>query len=273
MRNSSFTTKTGTLAKKKFQTGIIVSVKATLALYDELKSEELDFFMTSRVNQDALENVFSQLRLIGGSNTHPTAVECTNRIRNLCLLKHVNPVVSNPNVEMTDQDSFISAELFSGQGEAFLDDPDVDEDDVVDVEVPENEDEDEDNDEVLTYVAGYIGRKLGYRPNEPQNPTSWIAIKGHGHLFEPSSDLRNICKGCNTIFNQFHGKELTFCLDPVKKVEDKILDQNPTYPPRVVKLFCKIKVFNRIKRLNCKLKESKGSKSARSLKQTAQFLF
>ena len=228
--------------------------------------------MTSRVNQDALENVFSQLRHIGGSNTHPTAVECTNRIRKLCLLKHLNLVILNPNVEMEEQDGFVSAELFTGQGEAFLDDPDVDEDDIDDAEVPEDVDEDED-DEALNYVAGYIGRKLGYRPDKADNPTSWISIKGHGHLFEPSSDLRSICKGCNVTFNRFHGKELTFCLDPLKKVEDKILDKNPTYPPRVVRLFCKIKFFHRIKRLNCTLKENKGSKSARSLKQTAQFLF
>ena len=107
MKTTSFVNfRTGNLTKKKFQTGIIVSVKATLALYNELKSEDLDFFLTSRVNQDALENVFSQVRLMGGSNSHPTAVECTNRIRKLCLVKHMNVVVANSNVEMTDEVKF-----------------------------------------------------------------------------------------------------------------------------------------------------------------------
>ena len=143
---------------------------------------------------------------------------------------------------------------------------------IEDVDFPEGGDGDED-DEALKYVVGYIGRKLGYRQSSTPNPSSWVSIKGKGYMFEPSRDLINICKGCNVIFNQFHGMELNFCVNPLKKVEELILDKNPTYPPRVVKLFCKIKFFHRIKKLNASLKEKKGSTSVRSLKQTAQFFF
>ena len=50
-------------------------------MYNELKNEGIIFLLTSRINQDALENTFSSLRYMGGNNCHPSAVECINRIR------------------------------------------------------------------------------------------------------------------------------------------------------------------------------------------------
>ena len=61
MQNTFFYSTRGT----KFQKGILVSIKATLELYSELKSENICFLLTSRVNQDALENFFSQVRYMG----------------------------------------------------------------------------------------------------------------------------------------------------------------------------------------------------------------
>ena len=91
------------LVNIKFQTGIIVSIKSTKDLYIEVKSEGLEYLLTAKTNQDALENVFSQLRLMGGANAHPTSVQCMNRIRKLCMVKNIDLVVRDANVEYTDE--------------------------------------------------------------------------------------------------------------------------------------------------------------------------
>ena len=100
-----FPLKNGKLVRKPFQGGILVSIRSTLALYEELKEENMDFFLTTRVNQDCLENIFSSVRSMGGHGTHPTPIEAINRIRKLCLTKSVHYILDNANVEQSDQDS------------------------------------------------------------------------------------------------------------------------------------------------------------------------
>ena len=81
VNNMYFPTKKGTLVQKPFQTGIIVSIRATTELFRELKNEGISYLLTSRLNQDCIENVFSQIRQMGGHYSHPTSVEFINRIR------------------------------------------------------------------------------------------------------------------------------------------------------------------------------------------------
>ena len=103
--NMHFYNKEGTelvQTKKPFQKGILVSIKSTLDLYKEVKGEGLEYLLTSRLNQDALENFFSQIRGMGGSNTHPSSVEFINRLRKLCLMKDVQLVTEGPNVLIDD---------------------------------------------------------------------------------------------------------------------------------------------------------------------------
>ena len=65
--------KTGGLVQKPFQKGLVVSIRSVVDLYNELKSEGLTYLLTTRVNQDVLENTFSSLRYMEGNNTHPSA--------------------------------------------------------------------------------------------------------------------------------------------------------------------------------------------------------
>ena len=94
----------GRLVRKPFQCGIIVSIRSTLALFEELKQENIDFLLTTRVNQDCIENLFSCIRSMGGNGTHPTPIEAVNRIRKLCLTKSVHYILDNANVEQSDQE-------------------------------------------------------------------------------------------------------------------------------------------------------------------------
>ena len=51
-----------------------------------------EYLMTSQLSQDCLENVFSQLRGMGGQNQHPDAVETRSRLR--ILLMAPSPLVA-----------------------------------------------------------------------------------------------------------------------------------------------------------------------------------
>ena len=105
--NMFFVNRNGNLSRKPFQAGIIVGIKSVKALYRELMDEGADFFLTSRVNQDCIENLFSCVRAMGGSNSHPSPVETINRIRKALVCKNLDFVLDTANTQQTDQEKTI----------------------------------------------------------------------------------------------------------------------------------------------------------------------
>ena len=104
--------------KMPFQKGIIVSINAVLALWAEMKEEGCKFLMTHRLNQDCLENFFSAVRSLGGSDTNPNSVQFCTRVRILKMernLESVTNLVKDSHVEVAkDEDSeelFVSSEI------------------------------------------------------------------------------------------------------------------------------------------------------------------
>ena len=80
------TNKAGVKGPKKsmlpFQKGFVISIDSTLELFERYTSKyNAHYLLTSRLNQDCLENFFSRVRGMGGSNTHPGTVEFKNRLR------------------------------------------------------------------------------------------------------------------------------------------------------------------------------------------------
>ena len=114
-----FANKNGRLCRKPFQAGIIVGIKSVKALYLELKEEGLDYFLSTRVNQDCIENLFSCMRAMGGSNSHPSPVETVSRIRKACVCKNVDFVVDTSNTHQIDQVT-LSKVLFFIQIASFI---------------------------------------------------------------------------------------------------------------------------------------------------------
>ena len=86
-KNMFFLNNKGRLVQQPFQTGIPVSIKSIKNLYQELKSEGVSFMLTSKVNQGTLENHFSGVRYVSGSDSHPTASMFSDRIKMLCVSK------------------------------------------------------------------------------------------------------------------------------------------------------------------------------------------
>ena len=104
------------------------------------------------------------------------------------------------------------------------------------------------------YVAGYICHKLKLKTKSNYKSNSWIHFKGEGRLKEPTDKLSDLCAKSDVVFNKFHGKGLRMCKDPLGKVQHLILSKYPNFPPRIVRLFCKVKFFARIRQFNVKVK-------------------
>ena len=68
-----------------FQKGILISIEATQGLFKIMQENGLSFLLTTRVNQDNLENVFSRIRAMTGNHQHPSPVEALRRLRILMI--------------------------------------------------------------------------------------------------------------------------------------------------------------------------------------------
>ena len=164
-------------------------------------------------------------------------------------------------------DEFITAELLDNIDEEF--------DNIVMNELSNVEDEfhefELEKSEAREYVAGYICHKLKLKCKSSNKSNSWIRFNGEGRLKEPSDKLSDLCAKCDLVFDKFYGKGLRICKDPLGKVQHLILSKYPNFPLRIVRLFCKVKFFARIRQFNVKVRLKTLNNSVRSLKQTAQF--
>ena len=80
-----------------FQKGMLISIRALQGLHQDLsKNHEVKFVLTARLNQDSVENTFSQVRGIGSS--HPGPLDCKNRLRLILLGKNGTWIVEQPSV-------------------------------------------------------------------------------------------------------------------------------------------------------------------------------
>lgn len=79
---------TGKTSLQTFQKGILMSINSLKGLQRDLAERySLPYILTHRVNQDALENFFSQLRTRGGLDDHPSPLNALHRMRMVILGK------------------------------------------------------------------------------------------------------------------------------------------------------------------------------------------
>lgn len=75
-------------------------INGTRHLLNVLKENGLSYLLTSKINQDALENLFSQIRTKGGFNDHPSPLNEIYRLRMIILSK--NPGITSYHSNTTD---------------------------------------------------------------------------------------------------------------------------------------------------------------------------
>uniref|UniRef100_A0A182PWN8 Transposable element P transposase n=1 Tax=Anopheles epiroticus TaxID=199890 RepID=A0A182PWN8_9DIPT len=78
-------------------------------LFDDMKQKhQISYLSTHKLNQDLLENFFSQLRQKGGTYDHPSPLNCLYRIRLMILgkspsiLNSVTTTIENKNTSQPD---------------------------------------------------------------------------------------------------------------------------------------------------------------------------
>ena len=126
---------------------------------------------------------------------------------------------------------------------------------------------------VRKYVGGYICKKLNLKASK-DNQSEWVSRKGEGRLLEPCQEVMHTIDKADMCFTQFNGKNISLrkTYNPIAKVLKFILRKHPQLDPKIVKLYCRVKFFARLKLMNKALRASKG-KCVRYFKQTAQFLY
>ena len=174
-----------------WQKGVIISSNSLMALYDTLKEQyDIEYIMTCRLNQDALESMFGVLRAMEGIASQFGALSFMNRLRNYLLGAGGDIIIQGANVESTEHDEKV---LTSDMTRGILKSSDLElpqntqissnADDNLDIEsilesyedieaeiADELDEEEEDievedrfgsktKDEALKYIAGYLPRK------------------------------------------------------------------------------------------------------------------
>ena len=124
-----------------FQKGIICSIQSVLALWGELKEEGFQWLLTRRLNQDCIENLFSVVRSLGGTDTNPNPVQFCTRIRILKMKTNFDEM------KVLLKDTNVSVELSN-------DDEDVLEEMEISNSPPLSDDE------AIRFIAGRISKKV-----------------------------------------------------------------------------------------------------------------
>ena len=222
-----------------FQKGILCSIKSVRSLWEELRQEGFSYLLTHKLNQDIIENLFSAVRGMGGSDTNPDPVTLCNRIRILKIQQDFDPIKlliedKNTSVELSPLDEILQ--------EPFIAQELVSEADVNLTKFDEGAQE---------YVAGYITHKLGIPSVEP---TGWTALQSHGGLKGASEETLAEVKMMDRAFNFVHGVGAQLNpemkVDPIQTTVVEITKRCPEIKLEVIKLFTKIKYHARIKALN-----------------------
>jgi len=148
-----------------FQKALLMNISGTQKLLNILQEHGLKYLLTSKVNQDALENLFSQLRTRGGLNDHPSPLNALYRLRMIILGKNPGVVSTSSNTTDYNQEEFMVANTFKQINFQITDNENngdintgTDTDDDKSIE-DESEDLNEMTQDAVEYLAGWIAKK------------------------------------------------------------------------------------------------------------------
>ena len=222
-----------------FQKGILCSIKSVQSLWEELRQEGFSYLLTHKLNQDFVENLFSAIRGMGGSDTHPDPVTFCNRIRILKIQQNFDPIKLLIEEKKTSVELSLVDEILH---EPFIASELVSEADVDLVKFDEGAQE---------YVAGFITYRFGIPSVEP---TGWTALQSHGGLKGASEQTVSEVKLMDRAFNCIHGVgpqlSTEMKVNPIQTTVTEIRKRCPQIKSEVIELFTKIKYFARIRDLN-----------------------
>lgn len=147
---------------KPVQTGMKLSTTSVLDLHKTLVvTGGLKFLLTSRLNQDALENVFSQVR--GKGDTHPSVVSFRYNLRAICLSQFMSvPKTASYHPDHTPHllDLLSHNTNKSKSGDSRIDFEDIESDVVNNLATTAIVNIDFVDKNVVSYIGGWVAFKL-----------------------------------------------------------------------------------------------------------------
>lgn len=263
-----------------FQKGIIISISSTKELFKDMTENfGIEFMMTKKLNQDALENFFSQLRTRGGLDDHPTPLQALYRIRMIILGKNPGIIQKNVNTVLDGlEEEFVMKTVFQ---KCEIEIPEINK-----PAAPEDLVYDSDSSSIASsvhsfhfksetehdgflYLMGWIARKfrdqfpyLGdYTKNLTRNTDSMIHDLSYGGLTDPSSKWVEQAKLLERGFQKCHKNgKFRYNRNIVGRLSNLLSNKYPDIPKEIIKAFVKIRTIIRMRALNLQIKEAKSRK-------------
>lgn len=136
---------------------MVQSINAITFLHNDQKSDKFPYFLTGRLNQDALENLFSRYRQKGGYNRNPTVTSFMATFKNNSVINLMKPAEGSNCEENEDEMIFHTLDKKTGE---ISDSDSVNS--LISSEVSSASSRSSANLEEcsLTYFAGYLIRQL-----------------------------------------------------------------------------------------------------------------
>lgn len=263
-----------------FQKGLLMSINSLKKLFIDVKTKfGIKYILTHRLNQDVLENLFSQIRQRGGLHDHLSPLNALHRLRMIILGKTPGIIQKNVNTEDHGSEEYVIAKILNRTGvevyvdaenevmllnhsSSFNDSSSHMSSDISSVSSNEDENEERMSEievDGLHYSAGWIAKRL--KSSHPElgsltstlehsyNLPSWVNHLSFGGLTEPSYSWKSDIIILEKLFTVYLGSGLRYISNIVKKLTKKICTKIKL-DKIIVKSFVRQRLFIRINYLN-----------------------
>lgn len=264
-----------------FQKAWIMNIRSLRELFDDMHGRyNTNYILTARLNQDYLENLFSQIRGINGFKNNPDALEFMYRMKSIVCNSNLN----SPTTGSVQPDAEESAMLSSKVLRTLMTNTPVVNPSSVGMNETQREQLDQFDWEIelielraenltmsqraesggMEYCAGFLAQK--FRNDYPQLSTRglgesrspfWVDFLTQGGLSEPSSFWYSAVRKFEEVFAIMH-PDLT--VDKEEKVVKRFYALlRPCYeelvPEVVLKTYAKFRTLLRIRYLNLQIED------------------
>ena len=281
-----------------FQKGIIMGVTALPLLLESVRKYGIKYILTTKLEQDIIENSFSQLRTRGGLNDHPSPLDALYRLRVIILGKNPGLTQRNTNVQgsnaLEEEDVLFGSAMKHASIDVF---DEIREEEKVDDPDPQPEEQNEETvsgsqelqetiqteieDDGLSYLGGWLAFKfatkyphlgsLAQKHEHDYVVPPWIHHLSYGGLRSPSATFMSSLRKMERLFLRFAGGHniVPKGRNIVKRIADKILNrlQAGEVEDEVIKRFVKLRVIIRMRYALSLMKKQREEKEAERKKK------
>nr|AAB31526.1 O-type P element protein {exons 0-3} [Drosophila bifasciata, Peptide Transposon Partial, 757 aa] [Drosophila bifasciata] len=244
-----------------FQKGILINNASLDGLHAYCNEKYgMEYILTSRLNQDIVENFFGAMRAKGGQHDHPSPLQFKYRLRKYIVAKNTELLAGNGNVDEDNCDSWLNLNITpNGNKENEPDEgkwkgwsKEFEEFEIeMDNNIAAEYIMDELTEDAMEYLAGYVVRKLRLSNESTQSGFTYVDEVSHGGLIKPSDQFTATLKHLESIFiNNIHNT-----IEITKDIKKKLLiaAKHVQIDNNVKQFYFKTRIYFRLKYLNKKL--------------------